>query len=112
MQEEDKTQIYQQETGNTIANLATPTAIDHATVATLTATNSTLTSALTRCQLQLVEALKNVAKLNTALADINKNHIQGHPAPKIGTTDGLMVIPLTIPSETAKNLGPGITRAQ
>ena len=62
LQEEDTTQIYQQETVNAIANLATATASDRATVATLTATNRTLTSALTDCQLQLVEALQNVAK--------------------------------------------------
>ena len=66
-------QFYQRETVNAIANHATATARDRATVATLTATNSTLTSALTACQLQLVEAIQDVAKLTTSLADLNKN---------------------------------------
>ena len=37
---------------------------------------------------------------------------QLHPKPDIGTTAGLMVIPLDIPAETAKNLDPGMIRAQ
>ena len=74
LQEEDTTQIYQQETVDVIVNLATATARNRATVATLTGTNSTFTSALTVCQLQLVKALQNVAKLTTTLADLNKNH--------------------------------------
>ena len=57
LQEEDTTQLYQQENVDTIANLDTSTDSNQATVATLTATNSNLTSALTACQLQLVEAL-------------------------------------------------------
>ena len=73
LQEEDTTQLYQQETVDAIANLVTAATNDCATVATLTATNSTLTLALTTCQLQLVEALQNVAKLTTTLADLNKN---------------------------------------
>ena len=74
LQEEDTTQLYQKETVDAIANLATSTASDFATVSTLTNTNSTLTLALIACQLQLVEALQNVAKLTTSLDDINKNH--------------------------------------
>ena len=74
LQEEDTTQLYQQETVGAIANLATATASDRATVATLTSTYSTLTLTLTACQLQLVEALQNVAKLTTSLADLNKNY--------------------------------------
>ena len=66
LQEEDTNQLYQQETGNAIANLAIATASDRATLATLTATNSTLTLAITACQLQLVEALQNVVKLTTS----------------------------------------------
>ena len=50
-QEEDTNQIYQQKTVDAIANLATATASDRATVANLTATNSTLTLALTAWQL-------------------------------------------------------------
>ena len=73
LQEQDTTQLYQQETVDAIANLATATASDRAMVAILTATNSTLTSALTACQLQLVEALQDVAKLTTVIADLNKN---------------------------------------
>ena len=60
VQEQAATQLYQQETVDTISNLATATANDCATVATLTATNITLTSALTACQIQLVEALQDV----------------------------------------------------
>ena len=73
MQEEDKTQLYQHETVHAIANLATTIVIDRSTVAILTATNSTLTLALTDCQLQLVKALQNVAELSTALANLKKN---------------------------------------
>ena len=73
MQEEDTTQLYQQEIIEAIANLATATARNRATVATVTATNSTLTLSLTACQLQLVEALQNVAKITTALADQQKS---------------------------------------
>ena len=47
LQEEDTTQLYQQETVESMANIATATVSDRATVATLTSTNSTLTSALT-----------------------------------------------------------------
>ena len=61
-------------TNRTIANLATATYSDHSTVATLTATNSTLTSALTACKLQLVKSLNTVAKLTTSLSNLNKNH--------------------------------------
>ena len=93
LQEEETTQLYQQETVDAISNLATATASDRAMVATLTATNRTLTLALTACQLKLVEALKNVAKLTTALANLNKIPAQGHPTPEIGTTAGFMAIP-------------------
>ena len=112
MQEEDTTQIYQQETVDAIANLATTTASNRATVATLTATNNTLHLDLTACQLQLGEALQNVAKLTTSLVDLNKIPAQGHPTPEIGTTAGLMVIPRTNTAETEKNLEPGMTREQ
>ena len=73
LQEEDKTQLDQQETVGAIANLATATARNCYTLATLTSTNRTLTSALIACQLQLVEAMQNVAKLTTPLADINSS---------------------------------------
>ena len=56
-----------------ISNLATATASNRATVATLMVTNSTLTEALTACQLQLAEALQNVTKLTTSLANLNIN---------------------------------------
>ena len=105
-------QLYQQETVDAIANFATATARNRATVASLTATNITLTSALTACQLQLVEARQDVTKLTTVIANLKKNLAQIHPTPEIGTTAGLMVIPLEIPSETEKNLDMGMTRAQ
>ena len=73
MQDQSATQLYQQETVDAIANLATATARDRATVATLTATNITLTLALTACQIQLVEALQDVAKLTTFISDLRKN---------------------------------------
>ena len=62
-------------------------------IATLAATNRTLTLALTACQLQLVEALQDVAKLTTALADLNKNPSARPSNTGIGNTAGLMVIP-------------------
>ena len=52
LQEQDTTQLYQQETVDAIDNLVTATPCDCATVATLIATNSTLTLDLTACQLQ------------------------------------------------------------
>ena len=82
LQEKDTTQLYQKETVNAIANRATATTASNcATVTTLTATNSTLTLALTACQLQYVEALQDVAKLATVIADIKKTQrkaIQHH----------------------------------
>ena len=111
MQEQETTQLYQQESVDAIANLATATASNRATISTLKATNITLTSALTACQLQLVNALQDVAKLTTVIADLNKNTISNHPIPEIGTTAGLMDTPLDIQSETAENLEPGTTRA-
>ena len=74
MHEQASTQLYQQETLDSIANLATATARNGATVATLTVTNSTLTSALTARQIQLVKALQDVAKLTTVIADLRKNY--------------------------------------
>ena len=40
----------------------------------MTATYSTLTAALTACQLQLVKALQKVTKLTTSLANLNRSH--------------------------------------
>ena len=74
-------QLYQQETVDAIANLATATASNRSTVATLTSTNRTLTLALTACQIQLVEALQDVAKLTTAISDLYKN-----PSAKLSNT--------------------------
>ena len=74
LQEEDTTQIYHQETVDNIENLSAATSSDQATVATMKTTNSTLTSALTACQLQLVEALQNVTKLTASLTNLNINH--------------------------------------
>ena len=73
VQDQAVKQLYQQETVDVIANLATVTSRNRATVANLMATNSTLTSALTACQTWLVEALKDVAKLTTVIADLRKN---------------------------------------
>ena len=62
--------VYQQDTVNAIAKLATATAHDHQTIATLSATNSTLTLELTTVNKQLVTALLDVTKLNIQLADL------------------------------------------
>ena len=59
--------VYQQDTVNAIANLATATAHDRQTVATLSATNSTLTLELAAANKQLVTALLDVTKLNVKL---------------------------------------------
>jgi hypothetical protein len=63
--------VYQQETVDAIANLATATAADRQTVATLSATNSTLTHELTAVNRKLVAALADVAKLALRIADLN-----------------------------------------
>jgi hypothetical protein len=57
---------YQQETVDAIANLATATAHDRATVATLSATVSKLTSELASANAKLITALSAVAALTSA----------------------------------------------
>ena len=47
-----------------------------------------------------------------SLTTYTKTPAQSHPTLEIGTNAGLMVIPMEIPFETAKNLEPGMTRAQ
>ena len=47
-----------------------------------------------------------------AFLDYTKTPAQIHPTPEIDTTAGLMVILLDTPAKTAKNLYPGMTRAQ
>ena len=100
------------ETVDAIAKLSTTTASDRATVATLTATNSTLTSSLKDCQLQLVEALRMSTNSLPSLPTSTKIPAQSHPTPEVGTTAGLMVTPRDIPAKTDKNLEPGMPRAQ
>ena len=68
--------------------ISTANTSDQATVSTLTATNSTLTSALTACQIQIVKALQNVTKFTTSLANLNRNHVHNYPTPKLDTTAG------------------------
>lgn len=60
--------VHQQETIDAIANLATATSHDRASVATLTATNSTLTAELTKVNAKLVNALQDNLKLAEKLA--------------------------------------------
>ena len=63
---------YQNETFEAIANLATSTASDRASVAALTATNSTLTLDCTATHSQLLIALQDLAKLHVTVADLRK----------------------------------------
>ena len=63
---------YQNETVKAIANLATATAIDRASVAALTATNSTLTTDCTATHSQLLIALQDLAKLHVTVANLRK----------------------------------------
>jgi hypothetical protein len=58
--------VYQQDTVDAIANLATATAHDRQTVATLSATNSALTTELTSVNRKLVNALLEISKLHAA----------------------------------------------
>lgn len=64
--------IYQQETVDAIANLATATAHDRAAVASLTSTISKLTTELTATNAQLVTALMAVTKLTTTVAELRR----------------------------------------
>ena len=73
--------VYQQETVDAIANLATATAADRQTVATLSATNSTLTVELTSVNRKLVTALADIAKLTLQVADLKA---------KTGTSGGVL----------------------
>jgi hypothetical protein len=77
--------VYQQETVDAIANLAVATAADRQTVATLSATNSTLTHELTAVNRKLVAALADVVKLALRVADLNA---------KAGTTPSTPSTPL------------------
>jgi hypothetical protein len=61
--------IYQQDTVNAIANLATATAHDRNTVATLTSTNSALSSELTTVNRKFVFALTEIARLNGLISN-------------------------------------------
>jgi hypothetical protein len=62
--------VYQHDTVNAIANLATATAQDRQIVASLSATNSTLTLELTAVNNKLVTALLDITKLTKQLADL------------------------------------------
>ena len=56
---------YQQDTVDAIANLATATASDRASVAALTATNSTLYAEIATTNAKLVTALQEITKLTS-----------------------------------------------
>ena len=61
---------YQNETVKAIANIATAMASDRASVAALTATNSTLTSDCTATHSQLLIALQDLAKVYVTVTDL------------------------------------------
>ena len=63
---------YQNETAEAIANLATATASDRASVAALTTTNSTLTANSTTTHFQILIALQDLAKLHVTVIDLRK----------------------------------------
>ena len=71
--------VYQKDTVDAIANLATATASDCASVAALTATNSTLTTELTSCQAKLVVALQAFTKLTTHNAELRRHQASSQP---------------------------------
>ena len=56
-------QAFEEETIQSIANLATATAVDQATTARITATNANLTAELKATQAKLVTALEKMAHL-------------------------------------------------
>jgi hypothetical protein len=72
--------VYQDETIEAIANLATATSHDRQAVATLTTTNSALTKELTRVNAQLVTALLANTKLTAQLAEKPGNPAARHDA--------------------------------
>ena len=61
---------YQNETVEAIANLATATASDRASVAALTATNRTLTNDCTATHSQLLISLQDLDKLQVTVSDL------------------------------------------
>ena len=67
---------YENETVEAIANVATATASDHASVTALTATNRTLTTTCTATQSQLLIALQDLSKLHVTVADLRKKKTQ------------------------------------
>ena len=73
---------HDQRTIDAIANLATATASDRATVASLTATIEKLTSDLNDVQVKLVIALETNASLARALGDGKENQRGRGRAPK------------------------------
>ncbi len=72
--------VYQDETIEAIANLATATSHDRQAVATLTSTNSALTKELTRVNAQLVTALLANTKLTAQLSEKTGNPSARHGA--------------------------------
>ena len=77
---------YEQRTIDAISNLATATASDCATVATLTATIEKLTTDLKNVQSQLVAALESNAALARALGADGKENQRGRGRGKKGDT--------------------------
>ena len=62
----------EEETAEAIANIATATVSDRASVAALTATNSTLTADCTETHSQLLIALQDLAKLHVTVTNLRK----------------------------------------
>ena len=66
---------YHQDTVDAIANLATATASDHASVAPLTVTNSNFSSGLAATNVTLVSALQEITKLTSLLFALQHTYI-------------------------------------
>ena len=64
--------VYQHDTVDAIANLATATAHDRSAVALLTTTNSTLVSDCANCHGKLVLAMQEITKLTNTVADLRR----------------------------------------
>ena len=91
---------YQNETVEAIANITTDTASDHASVAALTATNSTLTDNYTSTHSQLLISLQDLAKLLVTVVDLRKNsalQVSSPPAAPRITTAGHAALAETTP---------------
>ena len=70
--------VYHQDTVEDISNLAKATVSDHASIASLTATNSTLATELMACQANLVAALQEVTKLSNQNSELRRRKSNQH----------------------------------